>query len=113
VLQGAIRSSELRGYTLHEITREDGTVVKEFVSPAGIVFAVSWQGPSLPNLVQLLGNYFPQFSRQRAPAFAGMGQSSCGAERWWSKAADTCALLTAGPIWSSQWPGSVTQEVLR
>jgi Protein of unknown function (DUF2844) len=45
------------GFNLHQITMKDGTVVKEFVSPAGTVFGVSWQGHFIPNLHQLLGTY--------------------------------------------------------
>jgi len=45
------------GFNLHQITLSDGSVVNEFVSPAGTVFGVSWQGHSLPNLPQLLGSY--------------------------------------------------------
>lgn len=45
------------GYSLHQITMQDGSVVNEFVSPAGTVFGVSWTGRTVPNLNQLLGNY--------------------------------------------------------
>ena len=45
------------GFTLHQITTSDGSVVNEFVSPAGVVFGVSWQGHFVPNLQQLLGSY--------------------------------------------------------
>jgi len=45
------------GYNLHQITMQDGSVVNEFVSPAGTVFGVSWQGHFVPNLSQLLGTY--------------------------------------------------------
>jgi hypothetical protein len=45
------------GYNLHQITMADGSVVKEFVSPAGTVFAVAWRGHFIPNLQQLLGAY--------------------------------------------------------
>jgi len=45
------------GYNLHQITTEDGSVVNEFVSLAGTVFGVSWQGHAMPNLPQLLGTY--------------------------------------------------------
>ena len=45
------------GYNLHQITHADGSVVNEFVSPAGTVFGVSWQGHFMPNLQQLLGSY--------------------------------------------------------
>jgi len=45
------------GYNVHQITMPDGGVVKEFVSPAGTVFAVSWKTHFMPNLPQLLGTY--------------------------------------------------------
>ena len=45
------------GYNLHQITLRDGSVIKEFVSPAGTVFGVSWQSHFIPNLHQLLGSY--------------------------------------------------------
>jgi len=45
------------GFNLHQITLKDGTVVNEFVSPAGTVFGVSWQGRFVPDLHQLLGTY--------------------------------------------------------
>jgi hypothetical protein len=36
-------------------------VVREYVSAAGQVFAVSWRGPLLPDLKQTLGSYFQQY----------------------------------------------------
>ena len=45
------------GYNLHQITKPDGSVVNEFVSPAGVVFGISWQGHSMPNLSQVLGSH--------------------------------------------------------
>ena len=48
-------------YTLHEVQLENGTSVREYATPAGIVFAVSWQGPVLPDLSALLGTYFNTF----------------------------------------------------
>lgn len=53
------------GFDLHQITLQDGTVVNEFVSPAGSVFGVSWQGHFIPNLHQLLGTYMTNL--QQAP----------------------------------------------
>lgn len=50
-----------RDYTVHEITSDDGTVVREYVSPAGKVFGVSWTGPTIPDLTQLLGAYNGEF----------------------------------------------------
>jgi Protein of unknown function (DUF2844) len=49
------------GFTVHEIEDPSGTTVREYVSPNGTVFAVSWTGPTKPDLRQLFGNYFSQF----------------------------------------------------
>ena len=62
-MQGALRSSSGAAYTLHEIQASTGVAVKEYLSPAGKVFAVSWQGPVHPDLRQLLGTYFEQYTQ--------------------------------------------------
>ena len=49
------------GYSVQEITAANGTDVREFVSPSGVIFAVSWSGPAMPNLQQTLGTYFAQY----------------------------------------------------
>jgi hypothetical protein len=48
-------------YTLHEMQTPTGTVVREYISPAGVVFGVAWQGPAMPDLRQLLGGYFDRY----------------------------------------------------
>jgi hypothetical protein len=50
-------------YTLHEIQSAAGTTVREYVSSSGDVFGVAWNGPSMPDLSQVLGAYFPAFQR--------------------------------------------------
>jgi uncharacterized protein DUF2844 len=55
-----VRQSD--AYAVHEIKAPHGTVVREYVSPAGKVFGVVWQGPFMPDLHQLLGSYSPQYS---------------------------------------------------
>ena len=62
-LHGELRAVSHEGYTVHEISSAGGMVVKEYVSPGGMVFGVSWQGPAMPNLPNLLGSYFPQFQQ--------------------------------------------------
>jgi hypothetical protein len=52
---------ERGNYAIHEITSDDGTVIREYVSPAGKVFGVSWTGPTIPDLTQLLGTYNAEF----------------------------------------------------
>jgi hypothetical protein len=49
-------------YTVYELRTETGAVVREYLSLAGSVFAVAWQGPLLPNLRLLLGDYFAQYT---------------------------------------------------
>jgi len=48
-------------YSVHTLTLENGTVTHEFTTSDGLVFAVSWDGPSRPDLRQLFGVYFPRF----------------------------------------------------
>ncbi|CAG4906100.1 DUF2844 domain-containing protein [Paraburkholderia gardini] len=48
-------------YTVRETTFGSGTVVHEYVSSAGTVFGIAWQGPRMPDLADLLGSYFPQY----------------------------------------------------
>jgi hypothetical protein len=52
---------EMQEYTVHEISRDDGTLIREYVTPAGKVFGVSWSGPAIPDLTQLLGSYNTEF----------------------------------------------------
>ncbi|MBV8618537.1 MAG: DUF2844 domain-containing protein [Curvibacter sp.] len=42
-------------YSLNTLNAADGGVVREYISPQGLVFAVAWQGPWRPDLNQLLG----------------------------------------------------------
>ena len=63
-MQGALlQVTSTSAYTLHEMRAASGTIVREFVSPAGTVFGVAWQGPSVPDLRQLLGVYFEPYMR--------------------------------------------------
>jgi hypothetical protein len=67
------------GYTVHELTLPRGTVVHEYVAPSGLVFAVAWQGPVMPNLQQLLGSYSAAAStgvKAFREAHAGIGPVS-------------------------------------
>jgi Protein of unknown function (DUF2844) len=60
-MKGQLRARSGPGFSVQEITAASGTVVREYVSPAGVVFAVSWSGPSMPDLQQTLGSYFAQY----------------------------------------------------
>ena len=54
-------------FTVHEITTPQA-LVREYAAPSGVVFAVSWNGPRMPDLRQTLGTYFPQFLNAPRPA---------------------------------------------
>jgi hypothetical protein len=58
-------------YTVHEIQAPSGTTIKEYVSPAGTVFAVTWRGPFLPDLRQILGSYFDRYTQSANENHAG------------------------------------------
>jgi hypothetical protein len=60
-MKGTRRITNAANYSVHEIQAESGTKVREFVSPAGTVFAVAWDGPWKPDMRQLLGNYFDRY----------------------------------------------------
>jgi hypothetical protein len=60
-LQGALSIRQSSQFAVHELVQPSGTSVREYVSPAGKVFAVAWQGPAIPDLRQLLGPYFDSY----------------------------------------------------
>jgi len=55
---GAANAAADAVYTVTQSTLDSGTVVREYSDTAGRVFAVSWRGPSLPDLRTLLGDKF-------------------------------------------------------
>jgi hypothetical protein len=58
-------------YTVHEIETPSGTVVREYASPSGTVFAVTWRGPTIPDLHQVLGDYFDTFTQAAKAKHSG------------------------------------------
>ena len=69
----AIRFSARPGYSILESTLPSGAIIQEFVSSAGVIFAVSWHGPLHPDFRQLFGRYFTQYSM--APRLASSNRS--------------------------------------
>lgn len=59
-LEATLRSVPSSKFTVHEM-KTSGATVREYVSPAGVVFGVAWEGPTLPDLRQLLGSYFGSY----------------------------------------------------
>jgi hypothetical protein len=62
-MNATVRVVQRGAYTVYEIKDATGTVVREYVSNSGTVFGVAWQGPFVPDMRQILGNYLEQFSR--------------------------------------------------
>jgi hypothetical protein len=47
-------------YSIHEIELS-GVKLREYVTPEGVVFAVTWRGFGNPDLSQLLGSYYSDY----------------------------------------------------
>ena len=56
-LRSEDRVQAFQAYKVHQLTSANGTIIREYVSPKGLVFGVTWQGPFMPNMHQLLGSY--------------------------------------------------------
>jgi hypothetical protein len=61
------------GYSVHEF-ESDATVVREYVSPSGIVFGIAWNGLVHPDLDQLLGSYAGKYHRALQQTPRGLGR---------------------------------------
>ncbi|HEX7935185.1 MAG TPA: DUF2844 domain-containing protein [Paraburkholderia sp.] len=57
----ASSASASASYTVRQTTLGNGTVVREYLAADGTVFGIAWSGPQMPDLNDLLGNYFPQY----------------------------------------------------
>ncbi len=90
---GELRSIASVQYDLHEIT-SGALVVHEYVTRQGQVFAVTWQGPTPPDLRQLLGEYFPRFSSATVAAH----QASPGVHRQFSIAQPDLVIQSSGRL---------------
>jgi hypothetical protein len=62
-MQAELQVREFGAYSVYEMQMPIGTVVREYVSLEGRVFAVSWRGPFIPDLRLILGTYFQHYSR--------------------------------------------------
>jgi Protein of unknown function (DUF2844) len=60
--RASIKGTDLGTYRVQESQLTSGTVVREYAAPNGNVFAVTWRGPFVPNLKQLLGRYFDEYA---------------------------------------------------
>lgn len=63
-------------YAVHTLTLPGGTVVREYVSTAGAVFGVAWNGPTLPDLKTTLGASFDTYVAANATRHVNEGVST-------------------------------------
>jgi hypothetical protein len=49
-------------YSIYELELSTGTRIREYISTEGVVFAVAWDGPFVPELQQFLGTNFQKYS---------------------------------------------------
>lgn len=73
-LHGSLKLTERTGYREHEIKLSSGTVLREFAGADGKVFAVAWNGPTVPNLRQTFGSYFDGYVSGAKIRHAGHSQ---------------------------------------
>lgn len=69
-MRASLRITRAAAYAVHELQAPDGHVVREYLSPSGTVFGLAWQGPSKPDLHQLLGTHFDEFMQAAQAAQA-------------------------------------------
>ena len=71
-MKGALTGfSTVKGYAVHEITTAAGVHVREYLTSDGKVFAVSWQGPFIPDLRQMLGTYYASYAQAASAPHVG------------------------------------------
>jgi hypothetical protein len=66
-------------FSVEQLTTPEGVVVSEYISQQGTVFAVTWRGPTPPDVATLLGTYFKQYrdaADAGAPSPLGVHASS-------------------------------------
>jgi Protein of unknown function (DUF2844) len=70
-LGGARQVQKLAQGERHELRLPSGIVVREYVAPGGAVYAITWSGPRMPDLRELLGSYFTQLARRDSRPHGG------------------------------------------
>lgn len=60
-LHAQLRTVATQQYSVHEIDSDSGGEVREYATPQGTVFAVTWRGALPPDLQQLFGTYYQPY----------------------------------------------------
>jgi len=61
-MKASVKTTQSDAYSVQEMQAPGGMVINEYVAPSGRVFAVAWHGPFVPDMRQILGTYFQQYS---------------------------------------------------
>jgi hypothetical protein len=61
-LHGVVSAEDFSHYTAQQISAQSGIRIREFLNENGIVFAVTWTGPVLPDLPRLMGARFADYA---------------------------------------------------
>jgi len=112
-LRGQLRSTTFDGYSVHQINSADGIIVKEFVSPAGTVFGVSWAGPTMPNLSHLLGAYFTQFDQAPKSSVRRRGPVTVRTDQLVVESGGHMRAFHGRAYVTGLMPGNISAEVIR
>ena len=62
---GVASAASSTAFSVTQTTLPSGSSVREYVSAAGTVFGIAWNGPTMPDLSTLLGAYFTQYDSAR------------------------------------------------
>lgn len=61
VFNSQLSNTQQSGVVVYTHRLPSGIILQEYLSANGTIFAVTWSGPSLPNLEVLLGTYFKDY----------------------------------------------------
>jgi len=62
-MKAVLRVTPASEYSVHELRTSTNVVVREYISLSGKVFGVAWEGPFIPDMKLLLGDYFEHYWR--------------------------------------------------
>jgi hypothetical protein len=68
-----VERTQAARFEVHQITMADGSSIREFVAPDGIVFAVAWSTRLKPRLELLLGTHAAAYAGAASAAMATPG----------------------------------------
>ena len=103
-------------FAVERMTTPEGTVVSEYIGQGGTVFAVTWRGPTPPDVATLLGTYFKQYSdaaNAGAPGSFGLHVSSVHASDVTVDTAGNMALFWGRAYLPAALPAGVTLSEIK